>query len=243
MDRKWWQDCLRGVGAGIPDVPVADASHLERCPFCGQMFDTLELGQVLEHYDHQRAAGVPAGDLAPEQDKPPGARKAKPFDPHLLRKQAVNPGSVSCSIILLPWGRHLGPKMDQAAAHARLADEAPGGDGWVHDMPIHPASSCSVDDLPAQSPPWPPRSCGSLLGDCSLRRKGILPGPLGRSSVNLAHSSGNPLSKWQVGFESNFDGISIKQGVGNLDLSFPGGAAGPCPPPTPTCPSSDKAWR
>jgi hypothetical protein len=89
----------------------------------------------------------------------------------------------------------------------------------------------------------PLRCCGSLLGYCSLLGKGILPGPLGLSSVNLAHSLGNPLSKCQVGLEFNFDGINIQQGVGNLDLSFPGGAAGPCPPPTPTRPSSDKAWR
>jgi len=71
----------------MPDVPVADASHLERCPFCGQMFDMRELGQVIEHYDHQLAAVVPAGDLTPEQDKPPGLRKVVSFDRHLLRKQ------------------------------------------------------------------------------------------------------------------------------------------------------------
>jgi hypothetical protein len=71
----------------MPDVPVADASHLERCPFCGRMFDMRELGEVLEHYDHQLAAGVPAGDLAPEQDKPPGVREVIPFHPRLLRKQ------------------------------------------------------------------------------------------------------------------------------------------------------------
>jgi hypothetical protein len=60
---------------------------------------------------------------------------------------------------------------------------------------------------------------------------------------------GNPLSKRQVGFEFNFNGTNIQftgtniqQRVGNLDLGFSGVAASPCPPPTPTCPSSDKAW-
>src|SRR5687768_3576920 len=76
--------------------------------------------------------------------------------------------------------------------------------------------------LLAQSPPWPLRCRGSLLGYCSLLGKGILTCPLGLSSVNLAHSLSNPLSKYQVGFEFNFDGINIQQGVGNLDLSFPG---------------------
>jgi hypothetical protein len=52
---------------------------------------------------------------------------------------------------------------------------------------------------------------------------------------------GNPLSKWQVGCEFNFDGINFQQRGGNFDLSFSGVAPGPCPPPTPTCPSSDKA--
>src|SRR5215204_4621450 len=97
--------------------------------------------------------------------------------------------------------------------------------------------------LPAQSPPWPRRCRGSLLGYCSLLGKGILTCPLGLGSVNLADSLSNPLSKCQVGFKFNFDGINIQQGVGNLDLSFPGCAAGPCPPPPPTCPSSNKAWR
>ena len=59
--------------------------------------------------------------------------------------------------------------------------------------------------------------------------------------MNVAHSLGNPLSKRQVGFEFNFDGINIQQRGGNLDLGFAGVAADPCRPPTPTCPSSDKA--
>jgi hypothetical protein len=52
---------------------------------------------------------------------------------------------------------------------------------------------------------------------------------------------GNPLSKWEVGCEFNFDGINFQQRGGNFDLSFSGVAPGPCPPPTPTCPSGDKA--
>jgi hypothetical protein len=52
---------------------------------------------------------------------------------------------------------------------------------------------------------------------------------------------GNPLSEWQVRFEFNFDGIIFQQRGGNLDLGFSCVVAGPCPPPTPTCPSSDKA--
>ena len=88
---------------------------------------------------------------------------------------------------------------------------------WRRSIP-HPTSSAY--DLPAQSPPWPLRCCGLLLGYCSLFGKGIFPGPLGLSSVNLAHSLGNPLSKCQVGFEFNFDGIHIQQSVGNLDLGL-----------------------
>jgi hypothetical protein len=51
---------------------------------------------------------------------------------------------------------------------------------------------------------------------------------------------GNPRAERQVGFEFNFN--EIQQRIGNLDFSFSGVAAGPCPPPTATCPSSDKAW-
>ncbi len=57
MDRMWWQDCFRGVAAGAPDNPVAEESrHIEHCPFCGRTFDVRDLGQVLQHYDHQLAA-------------------------------------------------------------------------------------------------------------------------------------------------------------------------------------------
>ena len=75
----------------------------------------------------------------------------------------------------------------------------------------------------------------------SLLGIGLLAGPRSLNSVNLAHSLGNPLSKWQVGFEFNFNGANIQQRVRNLDLGFSGVAAGPRPPPTSPCPSSDKA--
>ena len=59
MDRKWWQDCFRGMAAGAPDNPVTDESwHVERCPFCGQDYDIRDIGQVLEHYDHQLGGDV-----------------------------------------------------------------------------------------------------------------------------------------------------------------------------------------
>src|SRR5687767_12640858 len=82
------------------------------------------------------------------------------------------------------------------------------------------STACSVDDLLAQSPPRSLRCYGSLLEYRSLLGIAILPGPRSLSSVNLAHSSGNPLSKWQVGFEFNFNGTNIQQRVGNLDLGF-----------------------
>jgi hypothetical protein len=94
---------------------------------------------------------------------------------------------------------------------------------------------------PTSKPPWPLRCHGSLLGYRSFLGIGLLPGLRSLSSVNLVHSLGNPLSKWQVGCEFNFDGINFQQRGGNFDLSFSGVAPGPCPPPTPTCPSSDKA--
>jgi hypothetical protein len=50
-----------------PDVPAKPTSvHSEHCPFCGADFDPRDLGQVLEHYDHQVAAGVPAIDETSE---------------------------------------------------------------------------------------------------------------------------------------------------------------------------------
>jgi hypothetical protein len=81
MDRMWWQDCFRGVAAGAPDNPVAEESrHIERCPFCGRTFDVRDLGQVLEHYDHQLAARAPpAIDLMPDGDLTGHLRKVVPF--------------------------------------------------------------------------------------------------------------------------------------------------------------------
>jgi hypothetical protein len=49
-----------------PDT--ADVDHFALCPFCERIFDMSELSQVLEHYDHQLAAGAPpAEDLTPEE--------------------------------------------------------------------------------------------------------------------------------------------------------------------------------
>ena len=43
------------------------ADHFAVCPFCQRIFDMRELDQVLEHYDHQLAAGAPpAEDLTPK---------------------------------------------------------------------------------------------------------------------------------------------------------------------------------
>jgi hypothetical protein len=51
MKKKWW----RGLNLGKPGVSErpakSDVGHLERCPFCGEMFDMRDLGQVLEHDD------------------------------------------------------------------------------------------------------------------------------------------------------------------------------------------------
>ena len=53
-----------------PGVPSeSTAVHIEHCPFCGADFDPRDLGQVLEHYDHQVAAGVPAMDETAEEDQ------------------------------------------------------------------------------------------------------------------------------------------------------------------------------
>jgi hypothetical protein len=59
MIRKWWKRYLYGLGA---------AHHLESCPFCGQIYDIRDAGQVVVHYNHQVAAGAPpAIDLTPEE--------------------------------------------------------------------------------------------------------------------------------------------------------------------------------
>lgn len=59
----------------------AIAEHVEQCPFCGRDFDRRDLGQVLEHYDHQLAADArPAIDLSPDDDYPRHLRKAIPFE-------------------------------------------------------------------------------------------------------------------------------------------------------------------
>ena len=80
---------------------------------------------------------------------------------------------------------------------------------------------------PTSKPPWPLRCYGLLLGYRSLLSIDLLPRPRSLSSVNLAHSLGNPLSKWQVGFEFNFNGTNSQQRVGNLDLGFSGVARQP----------------
>jgi hypothetical protein len=49
----------------------AGVDHFAVCPFCQRIFDMRELDQVLEHYDHQLAAGAtPAEDLTSEEDQP-----------------------------------------------------------------------------------------------------------------------------------------------------------------------------
>jgi hypothetical protein len=113
----------------------------------------------------------------------------------------------------------------------------PGSRCW----PSFSPSDGLLFDYRTSKPPWPLRCYGSLLGYRSLLGIGLLTGLRSLNPVNLAHSLGNPLSKWQVGLEFNFNGVYIQQRLGNLELGFSGVAAGPCPPPTPTCPSSDKA--
>ena len=48
------------------------------------------------------------------------------------------------------------------------------------------------------------------LGYRSFLGIGLLPGLRSLSSVNLAHSLGNPFSKWKIGFEFDFDGINVQ---------------------------------
>jgi hypothetical protein len=68
---KWCHGLDLGQPA-LPERPVeSKAGHLERCPFCGGLFDMRDLGQVFEHYDHQLAAGAPpAIDETPLADRP-----------------------------------------------------------------------------------------------------------------------------------------------------------------------------
>lgn len=85
MQLRWWE----GLDLGQPGCPTeAMAEHLERCPFCGRDFDRRDVGQVLEHYDHQLAAGAqPAIDPTPNEDRPSGPRRVIPFDPSRPRKK------------------------------------------------------------------------------------------------------------------------------------------------------------
>jgi hypothetical protein len=62
--------------AGPPGVPwEPTVVNSEHCPFCGADFDPRDLGQVLEHYDHQVAAGIPAIDETTEDDQRTAARE------------------------------------------------------------------------------------------------------------------------------------------------------------------------
>jgi hypothetical protein len=75
----WW----RGLDLGRPGDPASPAAtesdHLERCPFCGRMFDLRDLVLVCEHYNHQLAAGAPPTlDLTPDSDGPPTGRRIIP---------------------------------------------------------------------------------------------------------------------------------------------------------------------
>jgi hypothetical protein len=81
---QWWDG--RGLGElGVPSIPTAE--HLEHCPFCGRNLDRRDLGQVLEHFDHQLAAGAPpAADRTLGEAKPPELRKVIPFDPSRRKK-------------------------------------------------------------------------------------------------------------------------------------------------------------
>jgi hypothetical protein len=58
MIRRWWKRYLFSAGASY---------HLERCPFCGQMFDIRDLGEVFLHRDHLLASGGPP----PEEEMSP----------------------------------------------------------------------------------------------------------------------------------------------------------------------------
>ena len=49
-----------------PDTAGVD--HFAVCPFCGGTFDLRELDQVLEHYDHQLAAGAPPAEDLTDED-------------------------------------------------------------------------------------------------------------------------------------------------------------------------------
>jgi hypothetical protein len=85
----WWQ-WWDSLGMGEPGVAsISTAEHLEHCPFCGRDFDRRDLGQVLEHFDHQLAAGPPpAIEPTPGEDKPPELHKVIPFDPSRRTKSS-----------------------------------------------------------------------------------------------------------------------------------------------------------
>ena len=64
----------RNRHAGLRGVPSEPRTvHSEHCPFCGADFDPRDLDQVLEHFDHQVEAGVPAIDETSEEDQRPTA--------------------------------------------------------------------------------------------------------------------------------------------------------------------------
>jgi hypothetical protein len=72
MWRRFWE----GLDLSKPDAPELIREHDERCPFCGRTFDWRDPSQVLQHYDHQLAAGAPpANDPIVEEDEPLGLRK------------------------------------------------------------------------------------------------------------------------------------------------------------------------
>jgi hypothetical protein len=77
MQLRWWE----GLDLGQPGVPTEPmAEYVERCPFCGRDFDRRDVGQVLEHFDHQLAADArPPIDRKLDEDNPRHLRKVIPF--------------------------------------------------------------------------------------------------------------------------------------------------------------------
>jgi hypothetical protein len=75
--RPWGEGLDLGIG-GTRDLEVVgtEPDHFERCPFCSQVFDLRDLGQVLTHYDCPLAAGAPPSkDLTRKEDRPNGPAK------------------------------------------------------------------------------------------------------------------------------------------------------------------------